>query len=307
MVTRFDCVITYHHNIHTCGVARFNRYLADHLKIPMLSFAELANDMYNFPLISIKESEMLHEDVLEFYSIIERTKIRYSVVFHSFEGSETEIKFLQGAEEVMALNAQMAAEILPFRADVLKGFTVATPLPNISISTSFEIKMITFGMAHKIQSSGYIKVADLLNDSGRTSVLEISSALHEGTEFDDRFFNVGEEISEIFDGRVEFLGFLADHEVARRVKAADVMLAFFPNGARENNNSVLSAMWLGTPVITNLDSWSPSWLKHGETVFDINRLEEFPSKGKLKEVGEFGRSATEHLTYQSLVSLFQNT
>ena len=85
------------------------------------------------------------------------------------------------------------------------------------------------------------------------------------------------------------------------------MLAFFPNGARENNNSVLSAMWLGTPVITNLDSWSPSWLKHGETVFDINRLEEFPSKGKLKEVGEFGRSATEHLTYQSLVSLFQNT
>ena len=307
MVTRFDCVITYHHNIHTCGVARFNRYLADHLKIPMLSFTELANDRYSFPLISIKESEMLHEDVLEFYSIIERTKIRYSVVFHSFEGSETEIKFLKGAEEVMALNAQMAAEILPFRADVLTGFTVATPLPNISISTSFEIKMITFGMAHKIQSSGYIKVADLLNDSGRTSVLEISSALHEGTEFDDRFFNVGEEISEIFDGRVEFLGFLADHEVARRVKAADVMLAFFPNGARENNNSVLSAMWLGTPVITNLDSWSPSWLKHGETVFDINRLEEFPSKGKLKEVGEFGRSATEHLTYQSLVSLFQNT
>ena len=307
MVTEFDCVITYHHNIHTCGVARFNRYLADHLKIPMLSFTELANGTFKFPLISIKESEMLHEDVLEFYSIIERTKIRYSVVFHSFEGSETEIKFLKGAEEVMALNAQMAAEILPFRADVLKGFTVATPLPNISIATSFEIKMITFGMAHKIQSSGYIKVADLLNDSGRTSVLEISSALHEGTEFDDRFFNVGEEISEIFDGRVEFLGFLADHEVARRVKAADVMLAFFPNGARENNNSVLSAMWLGTPVITNLDSWSPSWLKHGETVFDINRLEEFPSKGKLKEVGEFGRSATEHLTYQSLVSLFQNT
>ena len=307
MVTRFDCVITYHHNIHTCGVARFNRYLADHLKIPMLSFTELANDTYNFPVISIKESEMLHEDVLEFYSIIERTKIRYSVVFHSFEGSETEIKFLKGAEEVMALNAQMAAVILPFRADVLKGFTVATPLPNISIATSFEIKMITFGMAHKIQSSGYIKVADLLNDSGRTSVLEISSALHEGTEFDDRFFNVGEEISEIFNGRVEFLGFLADHEVARRVKAADVMLAFFPYGARENNNSVLSAMWLGTPVITNLDSWSPSWLKHGETVFDINRLEEFPSKGKLKEVGEFGRRATEHLTYQSLVSLFQNT
>jgi hypothetical protein len=66
-------------------------------------------------------------------------------------------------------------------------------------------------------------------------------------------------------------------------------------------------MWLGTPVITNLDSWSPSWLRHGETVFDIGRLEEFPSKEKLKEVGEFGRSATKHLTYQSLVSLFQNT
>jgi hypothetical protein len=307
MVTEFDCVITYHHNIHTCGVARFNRYLADHLKIPMLSFTELGNDTYNFPLISIKESEMLKEDVVGFYSTIERAKIRYSIVLHHFEGSETEIKFLKGAEEVMALNAQMASEILPFRADVITGFTVATPLPKTSITSSIEIKMITFGMAHKIQSSGYIKIANLLNNSGRTSVLEISSALHEGTEFDDRFFNVGEEISEIFDGRVEFLGFLADYEVARRVKAADVMLAFFPNGARENNNSVLSAMWLGTPVITNLDSWSPSWLRHGETVFDISRLDEFPSKEKLKEVGEYGRSATKHLTYQSLVSLFQNT
>jgi hypothetical protein len=306
MVAEFDCVITYHHNIHTCGVARFNRYLADFLKIPMVSFTALENNTFTFPLISIKESEMLHEDVVEFYSIIERTKVRYSVVFHSFSGTETEINFLNGAEEVMALNAQMASEIFPYRADVLTGYTVATPLPNISTPNSYEIKMITFGMAHKIQSNGYVKVANLLNDSARTSVLEISSALHEGTEFDDRFFNVGEEISAIFNGRVEFLGFLADHEVARRVGAADVMLAFFPNGARENNNSVLSAMSLGTPVITNLDSWSPSWLKHGETVFDINRLEEFPSTEKLHEVGECGRIATKDLTYRSLTSLFGN-
>jgi hypothetical protein len=84
------------------------------------------------------------------------------------------------------------------------------------------------------------------------------------------------------------------------------MLAFFPNGARENNNSVLSAMYLGTPVITNLDKWSPSWLKHGETVFDINRLEEFPSTEILNEVGERGRIATKDLTYRSLTSLFGN-
>ena len=136
MVTEFDCVITYHHNIHTCGVARFNRYLADFLKIPMVSFTALEDNMLTFPLISIKESEMLHEDVVEFYSIIERTKVRYSVVFHSFSGTETEINFLNGAEEVMALNAQMASEIFPHRADVLTGYTVATPLPNLSIPNS---------------------------------------------------------------------------------------------------------------------------------------------------------------------------
>jgi len=303
MSTNFDCVVTYHQNIHTCGVARFNHYLAEFLQVPMMDFDELGNRACSFPLISIKESEMIQSDIAYLSTVIKSKKFRYSLILHSFVGSETEIEVLQSAERVMALNAQMASQISIYRPDVITGFTVPTPLLKDSDSTNYKIRLITFGMAHKIRSSGYKKVADLLKIDGLSSILEISSALHEGTEFDDQFFNVGREISEVFDGHVEFLGFLADYEVARRVQSADVMLAFFPEGARENNNSVLSAMSMGTPVITNLDAWSPSWLKHNESVFDINQMSEFPSKPTLKRVGNAARYAVAPYTFMTLTSL----
>lgn len=303
MRSNFDCVITYHQNIHTCGVTRFNHYLAEFLQVPMMAFNEMGKRPCSFPLISIKESEMLQSDIAYLSTVIKSQKLRYSLILHSFVGSETEIEVLQSAERVMALNAQMASQISIYRPDVITGFTVPTPLLKDSDSNNYKIRLITFGMAHKIRSSGYKKVADLLKIDGLSSILEISSALHEGTEFDDQFFNVGKEISEVFDGHVEFLGFLADYEVARRVQSADVMLAFFPEGTRENNNSVLSAMLMGTPVITNLDAWSPSWLKHDSTIFDINQMSEFPSKRALKRVGNAARQTVTPYTFMALTSL----
>jgi len=158
-------------------------------------------------------------------------------------------------------------------------------------------------MAHKIQSKGYQRVGQLLAADGRDYVLEISSALHEGTEFDDSFFTVGDEISECFKGNVEFLGFLADNEVARRLTSADAMLAFFPSGVRENNTSVIGAMNIGLPVITNVDEWSPSWARHDETIFDVGCLERFPSHEDFKRVGEAGRRAVANLTFAGLIKI----
>ena len=297
----FDAVVSYHHNIHTCGVARFNRHFADHLGVPMVRIDELVTRRLTNPIVSVKQSEMRDEDLGSFLEVLSKVD-GYTLVLHDFNGHEFEIELLRCAERVMALNAQLAELVRPSRPDVLVGFAVASYMEELHIRTP-EIRMITFGMAHKIQSKGYQRVGQLLVAHGRAYVLEISSALHEGTEFDDSFFTVGDEISECFKGNVEFLGFLADNEVARRLTSADAMLAFFPSGVRENNTSVLGAMNLGLPVITNIDEWSPSWARHGETMFDVNRLEVFPSHEDLERVGEAGRRAVANLTFAGLTKI----
>jgi glycosyltransferase involved in cell wall biosynthesis len=141
-------------------------------------------------------------------------------------------------------------------------------------------------MAHKIRIDGYRRLAAILQRDNRSFRLEISTALHEGGAFDESFFVVGEEISDVFGGRVRFLGFLADAEVSERLRDVDALVAFFPNGVRENNTTVLSAMTHGCAVITNLDPDSPPWMMHDHTVFDVNQLTYFPDKVSLRRVGD---------------------
>ena len=297
----FDAIVSYHHNIHTCGVARFNRHFADHLAVPMVRIDELVARKISNPIVSVKQSEMRHEDLGSFLETLSKVN-GYTLVLHDYNGQEFELELLKNADRVMALNAQLAESVRKIRHDVLVGFAVASYMEEQQIRTP-ELRLITFGMAHKIQSRGYQRVGQLLAGDGRDYVLEISSALHEGTEFDDSFFTVGDEISECFKGNVEFLGFLADNEVARRLTSADAMLAFFPSGVRENNTSVIGAMNIGLPVITNVDDWSPSWARHDETIFDVGCLERFPSHEDFKRVGEAGRRAVANLTFAGLIKI----
>lgn len=297
---KFDCVVSHHHNIHTCGVARFNRYLADHLGIPMVKISSSVGGSFVHPLVSIKATEMSPSSL---QTLVEALSGTFTLILHDYTATDAENALIQHATAVMALNAQMASDMSGLRNDIVVGFSPgARPLADLRPKSY--MRLITFGMAHKIQSVGYQKVGRLLSGDDRDYVLEISSALHEGTDFDDDFFNVGREISNCFGGKVDFLGFLADAEVSRRLVQADAMLAFFPKGVRENNNSVASAMAHGLPVITNLDDWSPNWMVHGKTVFDVNLLERFPTSEELKAVGQAGKVMTSSLDYSSLLARF---
>ena len=297
--TNFDAVLTYHSNIHTCGVARFNHYLATHLSVPLVRIVDELVREFRHPIISIKVSEILDADLNYIQDQVGRLG-SYSLIVHDLCDGPLLEKLVFNATRVMGLNKEISLRLRNLRPDVLIGHTVASyeqPKPSLEAN----LTLITFGMAHKIQSARYQKVAKLLKFDPRSHILEISSALHEGTQFDDSFFEVGDEIAGLFEGRVRFLGFLADPEVSNRVARSSAMLAFFPSGARENNNSVLSAMHLGVPVITNLDALSPVWLKHNETVFDIESLQQFPSDAELKRVGSAGRAAVADLTYAMLI------
>lgn len=292
-------VLTYHRNVHTCGVARFNHYLAQHLGIPLIDFQQALTSVVQNPLISVKFSEIRSDDFVIIEEFLHQLS-DFSVIFHDYTESSVAIDLMLRANHAMALNSEICSLMRHRRSDVACGFTVASYEAPERLETP-DLTLITFGMAHKIQATGYARVAELLKADSRSHTLEISSALHEGTVFDDTFFEVGAEISRCFHGRVRFLGFLADGEVALRISRASAMLAFFPRGARENNNSVMSAMRLAIPVITNLDESSPNWLRHRETIFDINQLTEFPDPRELQKVGLGGRLATEHLTYENLI------
>jgi glycosyltransferase involved in cell wall biosynthesis len=155
-------------------------------------------------------------------------------------------------------------------------------------------------MAHKIRVDGYRKLGEILHGDSRSFRLEISTALHEGTTFSEDFFTVGKDIREVFDGNVSFLGFLADEEVSNRMRAADALVAFFPHGVRENNTTVLSAMSHGCAVITNIDKYSPSWMIHGSSVFDIDKMTNFPSGRELEEVGRNAKQAVAPYSFSQL-------
>jgi glycosyltransferase involved in cell wall biosynthesis len=303
MAQQFDRVVSYHHNIHTCGVARFNRGIADHLSIKMGFIDAVSDEICSHPLVSIKKTEISLAAITKLHAQLLDRKLPYSIIFHDYLNSELEQDLLKNALYVMALNREMKEKLDQVREDVILGFAPGSQ-PYAGLEADTELRLITFGMAHKINPSGYESVGQLLRAGSQTYRLEISSALHEGTQFDDDFFSMGEEISNYFGGNVDFLGFLADAEVSRRISRAHAMLAFFPQGARENNTSVLTALSHGISVITNLDRFSPEWMQHGKTVFEVSKLEVFPPIDELARIGRNAKQAVNEMTYETLVSRF---
>jgi hypothetical protein len=56
-----------------------------------------------------------------------------------------------------------------------------------------------------------------------------------------------------------------------------------------------------------LDSLSPSWMKHNDSVFDISQLNTFPTNAELIRVGIAARVAVNPYSFESLATLLTNT
>jgi hypothetical protein len=249
-------------------------------------------------LLSIKCEEIGEENSRELARVLVSATERFDVYLHGLDHSEAEKIVIAQAGRIFTATMEMADAIRNSRSDVQSTFAPgATPSP---VLKQVDCTLLTFGMAHKIRVAGYRKLGEVLHGDSRTFRLEISTALHEGTTFSEDFFTVGKEIREVFDGNVSFLGFLADEEVSNRMRAADALVAFFPHGVRENNTTVLSAMSHGCAVITNIDQHSPSWMVHGLSVFDIDKMVHFPSSRELEEVGRNAKQAVAPYSFSQL-------
>lgn len=302
-MSKYSCVASFHTNPFTCGVARFNVSLAKSLKTKVLSLSTAHTSGFGRVLLSIKLQEIDEPGKAVLRLMLADTEFKFDIFLHACEFSTLEDELLKKAGSVFAASSEIGRELQSKRPDVVSLFA---PGAAVTANTNeSQINLLTFGMAHKISAAGYRRLGKVLSEGSQSFSLEVSSALHEGTSFDENFFLVGSEISEVFGGNVVFLGFLADEEVSRRLLTTTALVAFFPKGVRENNTTVMSAMAHGCAVISNLDPASPTWMQHGQTIFDINQLTEFPNLSQIKQVGQNAQRAVAAFNFVELAKLLQ--
>jgi hypothetical protein len=298
----YSYLVSYHTNPYTCGVARFNQSLSRAIRAPLIQLDEfLERPLPGLALLSLKLEEVADATIETLILAVRTDRITFDVFLHASDGSSLEKELCRAAQRVFAASAEIASQVKSSRADAVPCFAPGAPV--IPPLVEVDCRLLTFGMAHKIRSEGYRRLASLIQGDLRSFRLEISTALHEGGTFDENFFTVNSEISEAFRGDVTFLGFMADGEVSERLRTADALIAFFPRGARENNTTVLSAMMHCCPVITNLDDNSPEWMRHGETIFDIDSLTAFPSEQDLERVGQAGGNVAACFNFTALAEM----
>jgi len=282
-----DAVLSYHMNGLTCGVAKFNHRLAQQLDVPIVQLFEPEAASCARPLLSIKISEFLPLDVDRLSRLLNTAAWRgeYRIFLHHYTGTEIERRLLAEASEVYCGNSELAEQLSAHRADVHSLWCPGT-LEDMRPFNGHEIKVFTFGMAHKIRARHYDRLKHLLDATGRDYGLYLSTALHENTTFDEEFSLAFEELRRIFGDRVYFLGYLSDGAVYNYLKEATFFAAFFDHGVRANNTSVNLAMQCGAVVITNLDGHSPGSLVPMHNIIDIKACATLPTdEATLAEIG----------------------
>jgi hypothetical protein len=283
-----DCVAGYHLNPWTCGIAKFNTILASHLSVPVVGIRAVELGNYRRPLLSIKLSEFTEADASDLAEWSRSHAGQFELFLHAYDGTDVEQLLVALAGRVYCGNQELSRDLRPSRPDVQELFCPGTILqPQRFMKT--DISVFTFGMAHKIRVPLYRRLYDLLEATGQSYSVYVSTALHENTSFDGSFVVRFEELQSIFGGRVYFMGYLSDTAVYNQLMDCTFLAAFFEKGLRANNTSVNAAMESGCAVITNLDEHSPAGLVHLENVIDINRCERLPDADETQRIGRAAR------------------
>jgi len=283
-----DCIAGYHLNPWTCGIAKFNAILARHLSLPVVGVGSLELTGYDRPLLSVKLSEFSAEDARALHDWVSAQAGRYELFLHAFDGTEIEQAIMSSAARVYCGNRELSHDLRPMRPDIVELFCPGTLL-NPQRFQRTELSVFTFGMAHKIRVPLYRRLRDLLEGTGKSYSVYVSTALHENTSFDGSFVVRFEELQAIFNGQIYFMGYLSDTAVYNHLIDCTFLAAFFEKGLRANNTSVNAAMECGCAVITNLDEHSPQGLVHMKNVIDIDACDRLPGDEQAAAIGKAAR------------------
>jgi len=269
-----DCVVSHHLNTFASGVARFNELLAQHLGVPFVGLHDPALPRFRSPLLSFKATELSSADLEHLQRLLAESGWQPQLYLHVWEDLPVERVLLGAASRVWAGNAEIAAALEGRHADVRGAWTPGLLMDHRVIAPS-EIVVFSFGMAHKIQTARFERLRELLEQTGRSYQVLVSSATHATSSIGESQA-VYEEMEQIFPDRLFFLGNLSDVAVFDALRRSTFFASFFPRGVRANNTSVAAAMEHGAVVITNLDEHSPAHMRHLETVVDIDRAQALP-------------------------------
>lgn len=302
-----DCVLGYHLSPFTCGIARFNHALGRELGVPVLSLFAPEAAGYRHVLLSIKLSEFSAEDTdrLAAFLVARPATQRLDLFLHDVCDAPLERRLVEAADTVFAGNAQLARMLRARHPKVVEAWCPGALLQAREFAGA-EISVFTFGMAHKVRAERYRRLKEVLERSGRSYGIYLSTALHEGSNVGDSFMTAFDEMSAIFGERVNFLGFLSDAAVLNQLRSCTFFASFFAEGVRANNTSVHTAMQFGTVVITNLDAWSPPEYRHGVNLIDIDRLQSLPlDEATMKEIGAGARQVAARYGWDALADLLR--
>jgi hypothetical protein len=297
-----DCILGYHLNPLSCGIAKFNLALGRELGIPVLSLFDPSAGSARRPLLSIKLSEFTYHHARDLERYLDERPATQSLrlFLHAYDDTALERRMVAEADVVYVGNGELAARLRQQRTDVVEAWC-----PGVLIDAKpfvpAELSVFTFGMAHKVRGEYYRKLDSLLQQTGKSYCLFLSTALHEGISIETAFDAAVKNIREGFAGPVYFLGFLSDAAVLHYLQTTTYFAAFFPKGVRANNTSVHSAMTAGAVVVTNLDDGSPPGYRHMQTLIDIEGCTALPTEGAaLREISARAQAEASQFGWQAL-------
>jgi hypothetical protein len=300
---KIDSVVTHHTDAFRSGVARFNEILAERLGVPLLGLDDAAAGSTDHPLLSFKMTEMAEPQRAALDRILERTSGRAELLLHDWGGSEAERAVVGRVARVWAANHAIDEALREF---VEPAGCLWAPglLEDRRTFTDVDLSVFSFGMAHKIRTERFSRLRGLLQGSGRSYAVYVSSANHETTTMQEAQ-SVYEDMHDLFPDDLYFMGNLSDVAVHNYLRTTTFFASFFPDGVRANNTSVNAAMEQGCVVITNLDRHSPEHLVHMENVIDIDRCDELPTDpAQLERIGSAAREAATAYSWASLLRVF---
>ena len=287
-----DCIAGYHLNPWTCGIAKFNAILAQHLDVPVVGMRAVELGAHKRPLLSLKLSEFSDGDAADLDLWSHAHSGQFDLFLHALDGTDLERRLVASAAHVYCGNSELYQELRQARPDVQELFCPGTILQPQRFQRT-DISIFTFGMAHKIRVPLYRRLRDLLDATGKSYSVYVSTALHENTSFDGSFVVTFEELQSIFNGQVYFMGYLSDTAVFNHLLDTTYLAAFFEKGLRANNTTVNAAMECGCTVITNLDEHSPAGLEHMKSIIDINQCTGLPDPEHAERIGRAAREVAQ--------------
>ena len=300
-----DGVLGYHLNPLTCGVAKFNMMFASRLAVPMLNVFDPAAQLMRAPLLSLKISEFDEADSRTLMALVDTAPWRdtFRLFLHAWTDTDLERRLLERAAVVYCGNAELVETLAGARPDVVLSFCPWT-LVDPQRFTPGGLSVFSFGMAHKIRADLHDRLHALLDATGQPYSVYLSTALHEGTAFDESFTIAFEELRKIYGDRIYFLGYMSDTAVFNYLHDTTFFAAFFDKGVRANNTTVNAAMECGSVVITNTDRFSPSPFEHMRNMIDIHRCEALPvAPSELEALSTRAReTASETLGWDALLA-----